>query len=115
MEYVKNKWRFIVEWTMMLVALALSIYFVNQFGWPSNLVVGVYIAWLLYFIVQLKVKLGLTLPFAFIVVWMIFAIQDWNENQAVKSFDIEDYFLAIAYVLHALNGAVIYFENKMRW
>ena len=115
MEFVKNKWRFIVEFVMMSVAVGLSCYYVSEFGWPSNGIIAVYVAWLIYFFVQLKVKLGLTLPFAFIVVWMILAIQDWNDNQAVKSFDVEDYYLAIAYVMHALNGAIIYFENKMRW
>lgn len=40
---------------------------------------------------------------------------EWNDNQEVQSFDLRDYQLAIAFILHALNGAVIYFEQKMRW
>jgi len=99
----------------MVLALVLTGSYVQSFGWPSQTVVIVMATWLIYFITQLKLKLGLTLPFAFIVIWLILAIMDWNENQAVKSFDLEDYQLAIAYVVNALTGAVIYFENKMRW
>ena len=110
-----QKWRYVLELLLQLTSLMLTGVFVNNFGWPSSTVVAVISCWLLYFVLQFKLKLGLTLPFAFIVVWMILAIMDWNENQAVKSFDLEDYQLAIAYVLNALTGAVIYFEHKMRW
>jgi hypothetical protein len=115
MEKLKHKWRFGLEAFLLITALILTYSFVSAFYWPKLSVLVVYVLWLAYYFFQLKIKLGLTLPFIFIVVWMIFAIMDWNENQEVKSFDLEDYQLAIAYVLHALNGAVIYFENKMRW
>jgi hypothetical protein len=115
MGFVKDKWRYIVELVMLLISLCLTWSYASYFGWPSTSVVLIYCSWLLYIVVQFKFKLGLTLPFVFIVVCMILAILDWNENQAIKSFDLVDYQLAIAYVLHALNGVVIYFENKMRW
>lgn len=110
-----HRWRFVLEFILLLVSLVLTTSYIRLFDWPDKPFVIVFVAWLVYFIVQLKVKLGLTLPFGFIVVWMILVIMDWNENQEFKSFDLEDYQLAIAAVLNALTGAVIYFENKMRW
>ena len=79
-----------------------------------NILIG-YILFYLYWMVQLKVKLGLTLPFIAIVAWMIAATFQWNKYQAVQSFYLEDYLLALSMIVNALAGVVIYFENKNRW
>jgi hypothetical protein len=115
MEGLRKNWKYIVEAMLLMLSLLLTWLHIGDLGWPGIMMVALYLAWVVYFVLQLKAKLGLTLPFAFIIIWMISATLEWNDNQDAHSFDLRDYKLAVAFVLNALNGAVIYFENKMRW
>ncbi|MFT5723364.1 MAG: hypothetical protein ACI9JN_000474 [Bacteroidia bacterium] len=115
MKLILKYWRLVLEAVIMIVALFLTWLYVKDLGWPNTGLMVISIAWVVYYLLQLKLKLGLTLPFAFIITWLILSIMEWNDNQEVQSFDLRDYQLAIAFILHALNGAVIYFEQKMRW
>ncbi len=115
MQFLKERWRYVVEILLLLVSIFLVYSYSTLFDVPEGASLYILLSFALYFVLQFFLKLGLTLPFIFIVAFMIFAIQEWNTHQARESFDLEDYQLAIAFVVNALNGALIYFENKLRW
>lgn len=110
-----QKTRRIGSGLLMGVALTLFCLSVYKNGLPGSgltVVLGLYLT---YYIVQFFVKLGLTLPFLFIVFWCIIMILEWNRYQELKSYDMNDYLFAMSSLSCALTGAVVYFENKKRW
>ena len=115
MQLIQKHWRFMIESFLFLLSACLVFSYSNLFKWPEGPSLYALVAFSIYFVLQFFFKFGLTLPFIFIVTFLIFAIQEWNIHQANKSFELEDYQLAIAFITIALNGAMIYFENKLRW
>ncbi|MBO6517667.1 MAG: hypothetical protein JJ975_14065 [Bacteroidia bacterium] len=115
MESIGQRARFGLEGFLVVVSLVLICLNVHVFGMPDAWLVVATAIFMVYVIMQFWLKLGLTLPFAFIVFWMVVAIKEWNEQQSISSFDLEDYTFAMAAVVNALIGVVIYFENKTRW
>ncbi len=115
MEFLGQRTRFGLEVFLGVLSTTLLVFYYLDSGYPDGYVLIGVGTFLIYVVAQFFTKLGLTVPFAFIVFWMVVAIKEWNNQQAVSSFNVEDYMLAIASVLYAVNGVVIYFENKTRW
>jgi len=104
-----------VELIVLLLLVALMIDNVGwNLRWETYQVIG-FITFAIYVAVQWFVKLGITIPFIWIVVFMFYAITDWQYFQGKKSFDLLDYHRAILFVSSAVLGVIIYFENKKRW
>jgi hypothetical protein len=112
---LEKKHRVLLEVVLWVVSLGLLAASIQQVHMPGrNILIG-YGLYLVYWVMQLRFRLGLTLPFAAIVAWMIAATLQWNKFQAIQSFYLEDYYLAMSMVANALIGVVMYFENKNRW
>ena len=115
MSFLLRHWRFVLECVLFLFSVILTRLHVDVFGYPENFDLLVLGAYFVYFVIQFKFKLGVTIPFIFIIVFTILAIFQWQRFQGMQSFDLSDYRLAISYVTNAVTGAVIYFEHKLRW
>lgn len=115
MEVFSQRNRFVIEVVLLVVSMALLVLNVLNGESPDSYILVGAGCFVVYVLAQFFAKLGLTLPFVFIVFWMIVAIIDWNKYQALNSFKVADYWLAIMAVTNALIGVVVYFENKVRW
>ena len=107
--------RRILQAFIFALALVFVLLFMKTDHRLTDLFVYSLSAYTLYSLLQYFLKLGMTLPFGWLIYWVIMAIMQWNAHQQYQSYNFDDYYLAIASILLAAHAGVVYFENKYRW
>lgn len=114
---MSKRWTIIKTVELVVLILLVGLFWDNtgwNHRWETYQLVG-FGLFVIYVVLQWFVKIGITIPFIWIIVFMFLAISDWQYFQGKKSFDLLDYHRAILFVSSALLGVIIYFENKKRW